>query len=555
MGAVLNTLEAWRADSGFRPQEARTLRVVASAHKRPDEEIPEDERGASFDWILLEIENKEEAYAAPTVPFWSRPDPSGPFLVCGYPGAEPHTRGKVKPTIPDYRLKLHESDLGVLRLVGDETRPGMSGGGLFDTEGVFVGIHRSKRDEEMKLVAVSADFIRQRLKEIGFDVVTGEISTETTPIAELVEILRSKELRMVDWHEVLNFVKPRSSNHPKPRNLSDDDALVSELRELEKLGPDERGIRPLHRFALKINRLKPVDALKKWIDKNVPADSRIKFEEPEEAAPKGEPRIVVEMTLQDPPTPDPEKQSIEYKIWFVGFKRSPPSRQEVEPLNRFKSILESAWDEVRGADLKRVWVELFLPKQLLAWNVESLDFRLGKFPVRIGATQPFSIRLNREHPLRLETEEFDRSLCLHRYGSFDLIPKPCGSHVVVEVPGDVDPADLFTDLQGKENVLGVLWTSHPRTAENDAPDVWDAVCQAGVPLVVWLREVPEECPDVGASFHDKTWDELAAVVKELRNVGAQERRKKLWHLGQHLAVILDDDRRVHPNMFRLQSPH
>lgn len=555
-GAVHKTLRAWRAGSGFTPDQARVLRVVASEHDRLDEQIAIDERGASFDWILLEIADKNEAKAAPVIPLWARPNPVGKFSVCGYPGGEESFwRGVVKPTILEHALILHDSYLGALRLNGDETRPGMSGGGLFDSDGVFVGIHRSKFDTQRKLEALSADFIRQRLKEKGFHVLVDVLPADSAPIAELANILGADAFRDVDWREPLNRRLPKPSTHYTQRNLRDDDALVASLRELEKLGPDVRGVPPLYGLALDLSSLKSTEALTKWIDENVSADVRTKFQAPSPAVPKGEPRIVIEMVPQGPPGDAPELRSVEYKIWFVGFQRSPPYQRQLDQLSHFNAVLASAWDAVRGqAETKSVWVELFIPKQLLAWKFESLDIRIGKFPARIGSTHPFVLRLmNREDPLRLEAEKFDRALCFHHYDSLDAIPDDCGSHVLVEAPGNSAPGDLFTALQGKESVLGVLWTSPPQTAENDDGDVWDAVSQAGVPLVLWLREVPELRADVGGKFHNKTWEQLAGVVKDLRNAGVQMRAA--WHPGQHLAVILDDDRRIHPERIPLRSPH
>jgi hypothetical protein len=82
-GPVLKTLRAWRSGSGYTGEEARTVGVVATPHRKHDEPIPDDQRAPSFDWALLEIENAAEALAAPTVPFWAGPKPQGRFLVCG----------------------------------------------------------------------------------------------------------------------------------------------------------------------------------------------------------------------------------------------------------------------------------------------------------------------------------------------------------------------------------------------------------------------------------------------------------------------------------------
>jgi serine/threonine protein kinase len=47
----------------------------------------------------------------------------------------------------------------------EETRPGMSGGGVFDDDGVFIGIHRSATDATMKKGAISCEAIALHLYE------------------------------------------------------------------------------------------------------------------------------------------------------------------------------------------------------------------------------------------------------------------------------------------------------------------------------------------------------------------------------------------------------
>lgn len=547
-GPVLANLRAWRAGSGFTDDEAQQVQVVATPHRSQDEPVPDDERAAPFDWVLLQLDDKAVALAAPAVPFWAGPNPAGRFLVCGYPGEEPFSRSVVKPTITDHCLTPFDCDLGVLRLNGDETRPGMSGGGLFDTDGLLVGIHRSKRDSERKLVALSAEYIRDQLKKKGFRVFVDTLPAVLTPIGELIDILSSHTFREVNWREVLNRYLPQASVFIKPHNLRDDDALVASLQELQRHNPDARGVFPLHGFVLGIHAVKTTDLLAQWIAKHVPEEARNNFQQTLPVVPKGEPRIVVQMVPTGPIGDAPELSNIEYKIWFRGFQRSHPMRREVDQLGCFDTILASAWKEVSIGETnsKNVWVELFLPKELLNWKFESLKIRMGKTSVRIGSTHPFALRLlNREGELRLKEEKFDRSLRLHRYESLASIPYDCGLPVLVEAPGDSPPDELFMALQGKESILGVMWTSPPQTVENDDADVWDAVSQAGVPLVLWLRDIPPACPDVGAEFHDKKWDELGGVVKRLRNSSVFS--KGTPDFGQHLAVIIDDDQRKHPD--------
>ena len=115
---------------------------------------------------------------------------------------------------------------------------------------------------------------------------------------------------------------------------------------------------------------------------------------------------------------------------------------------------------------------------------------------------------------------------------------------------------MSSRLLAKSGVLGILWKSPPGCSlKSDQPDVWDAVGESGVPLVVWLREPPPEnqAVDLKALFQQK-WDELAGVVQKVRLEAAGH---KQWHVGRHLAVILDDPRRPLPTASRggrLRSP-
>jgi Trypsin-like peptidase domain len=277
------TFLGWRAGTTFTPRNARTLRVVAAGQGQPVEPIPDDERAASVDWALLEIAEEAEALAAPAVTVWAGPNPSGRILACGYLGKELVNQGVVTPTISDRRLKHYASDLGLLILAGNKLGPGMSGAGLFDADGGFLGIHllwRGKQtgiEYDAELVATSAHYIRQRLKERGFHVATDEVNVELAPVAELVQILRNDEFRRVNWREALNRVLPRLSTHSVHQDPVHNESLADALRELEKSEANAHGVNPLHEFAFVLSRMTPVKALQEWIDKHVPPEIRRTF--------------------------------------------------------------------------------------------------------------------------------------------------------------------------------------------------------------------------------------------------------------------------------------
>lgn len=139
---------------------------------------------AADDWVLLEIEDPEFYHRPSVRQLAVDPSKSGPFEVVGYPfGAgtiaekqEAEQSGREYPfwsngelilprRFPDFR-SAPISVPGMLDYEGpEETRPGMSGGGIFDQSGKLVGIHRSSTDATMKRGAIRADAIARCLRD------------------------------------------------------------------------------------------------------------------------------------------------------------------------------------------------------------------------------------------------------------------------------------------------------------------------------------------------------------------------------------------------------
>lgn len=126
------------------------------------------------DWVLLDVE--DAAFQKEGRPLrWSGIDEDDEVYIVGYPGGAGLTKHPAGTTIwsTGSLVENHVSgpfrqrrapEAGMLSLSGvDETRPGMSGGGIFDEEGALVGLHRAADDMAMQRNAISALHIRDIL--------------------------------------------------------------------------------------------------------------------------------------------------------------------------------------------------------------------------------------------------------------------------------------------------------------------------------------------------------------------------------------------------------
>jgi len=422
-------------------------------------------------------------------------------------------------------------------------------------------------------------------------------------VAEVIFAHRLKLLEEVpelgkDWRQAFTRALPVSSLLQLPAASDDATPLRSVLEELALLGTDQEDVYPLFRFIYELSHGQNLAGqlkarLATWLDTHCPAEQREQLGKSRSLEARGEPRIVIHMTR---PEKDSEKTPVGsanspspvneehycLKTWFLGFPRTPQFPDRVGSREEFKKVLEDAWKEVIGQhDPKFVWVELFLPKEMYSWPVEKEKILIPPFeqPV-LGARHRFVLRSNRgPYGPQLETrwnralkssEKTSQPVRLNCCLPLDEISEEEESedpddvkneHYMVELRGDLDPdevKDLFYDLESKTSVLGVLWSSPP-AAEIGDEDVWDAVIASGVPLIMWLREPPPEPgnhADPKTLFHQKKWDNLASEVRRIR-LDAARRREVPWHLGRHLAVLLDDPRRPLPLASRgaqLQSP-
>jgi hypothetical protein len=191
-GPVLSQLLVWAPDTGYNIAQAKVAKIVKDI--KPDldleDELSDEHSNASDDWVVLEVDDPQASTAAPAIREWVDADLAGDFRIYGYPGGDASfVQGKVTPTRTPDSFPFRDEFHGELILNGDGTRPGISGGGVFkEADRKFAGLHRARADDTLQVHAVSARTIRQRLEELGYQVVCAGPDIPSDPPPE--DVLR-----------------------------------------------------------------------------------------------------------------------------------------------------------------------------------------------------------------------------------------------------------------------------------------------------------------------------------------------------------------------------
>lgn len=184
-GAIASDIKVWPPGVGFNEAEAKTAIVCKELSAIDLGEIPYEKRGEHInDWVILEIKDlnatqgdgiTSDVWGKDTSPHFLQGLYSERYEIIGYPGGnESFMKGITKPTRSCSASYKDEED-GLLVLKGDETRPGMSGGGIFKIKSLFgqvlfgaeirlVGIHRGRNDGTMQLSGLSGDLIKAHIE-------------------------------------------------------------------------------------------------------------------------------------------------------------------------------------------------------------------------------------------------------------------------------------------------------------------------------------------------------------------------------------------------------
>ena len=199
-GPVHDEILCWRPGQGY----TRTYKDKRRCGEHPDiycgtlsalspcggrsDGLPDELRDATNDWVLLEFE--DPAFQKEGRPLrWSEIGDDADVFIVGYPGGAGLTRhaagtriwvnGSIVENLATGPFSQERTpDSGMLSLSGvDETRPGMSGGGIFDKRGSLVGLHRAADDTAMQRNAIAIAHIRDMLD-------TRHHASPTTPSPE-----------------------------------------------------------------------------------------------------------------------------------------------------------------------------------------------------------------------------------------------------------------------------------------------------------------------------------------------------------------------------------
>jgi hypothetical protein len=167
-GPLLPCIVVWGPNTGYTAKERISVTLATDIKPVASGVVPSDQRkNVADDWVVLRMADEQASQAMDCVSEWTEAT-QGVLKVFGYPGGtESFQQSKVIPTSGD-DLRYRDLYHGVVRLNGMETRPGMSGGGVFDNRNRLVGIHRARRDESLQCHSVSALLIRDQLKAAGF---------------------------------------------------------------------------------------------------------------------------------------------------------------------------------------------------------------------------------------------------------------------------------------------------------------------------------------------------------------------------------------------------
>jgi hypothetical protein len=195
-GAQLQDILVWPPMKGFTKssdyphrssdQAVPGSRIAGVSEITPNlpDEIPSGQRQAATDWILLDVDDPEFQQEASVKGFSGE---HRQLAVVGYPGGSVawKTGDNITPTI-SRPFEVH-ADLqkGIWAYTGPaETRVGMSGGGVFNEDGLLFGLHRARFDLQIIGQAIAATHIHAELYARGYEVIP--FVEEVVPFVEKV---------------------------------------------------------------------------------------------------------------------------------------------------------------------------------------------------------------------------------------------------------------------------------------------------------------------------------------------------------------------------------
>ena len=164
-----------RGGQGIEDLGGQQVRPELGPNIVPDGDARETRSRACSDWVLLSFGPDPPAYVAQgqAVERWGDIDADDRDVsIVGYPGgslgwAKEHAVSPMR--LPGFHFERKDDGQGHIVLAGaDETRPGMSGGGVFLADGALAGVHRAAFDPGMERHSVAAESILSWLAERGW---------------------------------------------------------------------------------------------------------------------------------------------------------------------------------------------------------------------------------------------------------------------------------------------------------------------------------------------------------------------------------------------------
>lgn len=167
------TLRVWQPGTGYTRTAARLARI-SSIKSPPDAGHGAQPYGPAEDWLLLEVDDQSFTSAAEPIRGVAI-SPTMNLSVIGYPaGEEGFSDTQVVRPAEQQDFRFDALQFGILNLRGpEETRPGMSGGGVFDANGNWAGLHRSFTDATNLYRSVAASHIEEQLTARGYEIQKG----------------------------------------------------------------------------------------------------------------------------------------------------------------------------------------------------------------------------------------------------------------------------------------------------------------------------------------------------------------------------------------------
>lgn len=227
-------------------------------------------------------------------------------------------------------------------------------------------------------------------------------------------------------------------------------------------------------------------------------------------------------------------------------------------LDRLRDLAAS-----HAVDLRDMWVEFLLPRELIAeavdqWEV-TLDFGIGQ--TAVGAEHPVVVRAVERYARPQPAQELRRrGEGLRRAESHParLIqdwppPEPAPGFALRIAKADAGGVALYTRLRDAHAVLcAVLDEPPPEPPRVSKSDVLNTLLAVGVPVVAWSRGCSAE--EFVRLLGECPLGKLPDRVRQFRQaaVGADAH-----HPGRHLTLLWDDPARLPPDFdpqHRLRPP-